>query len=376
MKVIIVGPAFPLRGGIANLNESLCRAFSKAGHEVEIFSFSLQYPSFLFPGTTQYEKGIAPSDIKIKTKINSINPINWVLSALQIKKQKPDLVIVRYWLPFMAPCLGTIMRIVKYKSNIKIIALTDNIIPHEHRLGDKLFTQFFVNSCHAFVAMSQQVLNDLSSFTSNPQKAYIPHPIYDTFGLKISKEEACEKLHLDPRQNYILFFGFIRQYKGLDLLLRAMAHEQIKKMNIKLIIAGEFYENPEPYLQLIQEGSLESQLILNTHYIKSDWVKYYFCAADLVVQPYHTATQSGVTQIAYHFEKPMLVTRVGGLAEMVPHQQCGYVSEKNPDEIAAYIIDYYLNCRSEEMVKNCKIQKEKYSWQAMINGIIDLYIKL
>ena len=376
MKIIIVGPAFPLRGGIANFNESLCREFSKAGHDAQIYSFSLQYPSFLFPGTTQYDTGKAPSDISIKTCINSINPFNWVNSALKIKKQKPDLVIVRFWIPFMGPCLGTIMRIIKFNSNIKVIAITDNVIPHEKRFGDSFFTRYFVKSCQGFVAMSKAVLSDLNTFTNNQHKAFIPHPIYDTFGEKVSKQDALQKLKLDPSKHYILFFGFIRQYKGLDLLLKAMADEQIKKLNIQLIVAGEFYESPEPYLQLIQEGQLEQHLILNTHYIHSDLVKYYFCAADLIVQPYHTATQSGVTQIAYHFERPMLVTNVGGLAEMVPHQICGYVADRDPQQIADYIKDFYLESREEEMVKNTIQEKKNFSWKAMVDGILELYGKI
>lgn len=376
MKITIVGPAFPLRGGIANFNESLCREFVKAGHSAQIYSFSLQYPSFLFPGTTQYDTGNSPLDISIKTCINSINPINWVLSALKIKKEKPDLVIVRFWIPFMGPCLGTIMRIIKFKTNIKVIAITDNVVPHEKRIGDHIFTRYFVNACQGFVAMSKAVLNDLDTFTSNQNKAFIPHPIYDTFGEKVSKTEALQKLKLDSKKHYILFFGFIRQYKGLDLLLKAMADEQIKKLNVQLIVAGEFYESPEPYLQLIQESDLENYLILNTHYIHSDLVKYYFCASDLIVQPYHSATQSGVTQIAYHFERPMLVTNVGGLAEMVPHQLCGYVTERNPQEIASCIKDFYLESREEEMVKNCIQQKNNFSWKAMIDGILSLHQKI
>ena len=376
MKVIIVGPAFPLRGGIANFNESLCREFVKAGHDTQIYSFSLQYPSLLFPGTTQYETGKPPSDISIKTIINSINPFNWINSALKIKKQKPDLVIVRFWIPFMGPCLGTIMRIVKFNTKIKVIAITDNVIPHEKRFGDTFFTRYFVKSCQGFVAMSKAVLNDLNNFTNNQHKAFIPHPIYDTFGEKVTKHDALQKLKLDPKKHYILFFGFIRQYKGLDLLLKAMADEHIKKLNITLIVAGEFYESPEPYLQLIQKHQLEQHLILNTHYIHSDLVKYYFCAADLIVQPYHTATQSGVTQIAYHFERPMLVTNVGGLAEMVPHQLCGYVADRDPQQIANYIKDFYLESREEEMVKNTIQEKKNFSWKAMVDGILDLYHKI
>ncbi len=376
MKIIIVGPAFPLRGGIADFNESLCRELNKQGHQARIFSFSYQYPNFLFPGTTQYSKGKGPEDISINTVINSINPFNWFKTAHQIKKLQPHLVIVRYWIPFMSPCLGTIMRRIKKQSKIKIIAITDNVVPHEKRIGDNILTRYFVNSCQAFVTMSKSVMTDLNLFTANTNKVFIPHPIYDTFGNKVSKQEARKFLKLETHKPYILFFGFIRQYKGLDLALKAMANKQIKQMGIKLIVAGEFYENPEPYLQLIQQHQLEQNIILNTHFINSDLVKYYFCAADLIVQPYHTATQSGVTQIAYHFERPMLVTNVGGLAEMVPHQLCGYVAEQNENEIANYIVDFYMSGREEEMTRNCIEEKKKFTWSAMVKGIIDLYQKL
>jgi len=376
LKNIIIGPAFPLRGGIANFNEALCKAYGKKQIESSIVSFSLQYPSFLFPGKTQFDNGYSPEGLKIETLINSINPFNWIKIALHIKKQEPDYVIIRYWLPFMGPCLGTIARIIKWNTNIKVIAITDNVIPHEKRIGDRLFTRYFVKGCDGFVAMSQSVLHDLKTFTENKNTRLIPHPIYDIFGEKVNKQQALQNLNLNTNDKHILFFGFIRNYKGLDLLLRAMTDSRIKALGIKLIVAGEFYEKADEYEKIIQENSLQNSVILHTHYIDSNKVKDYFCAADIVVQPYKTATQSGITQIAYHFERPMLVTNTGGLSEIVCHNKVGYVTEINPTEIANSLIDFYSNKRENEFSANVKTEKKRFEWSTMVEGIENLFADL
>ena len=375
-KVIIVGPAFPLRGGIANFNEALCRAMNVAGIETKIISLSLQYPSFLFPGKTQFDTGNGPQDIVIETKINSINPFNWLKVAKQIKHEQPGYVVFRYWLPFMGPCLGSIAKWIKKKTKIKVIAITDNVIPHEKRFGDRMFTNYFVKQCDGFIAMSQSVLNDLSEFTNTTNKVFLPHPIYDIFGEKIEKSIALKHLNLNETDKHILFFGFIRKYKGLDLLLEAMADARIKQLNVKLIIAGEYYEDAAPYDELIKKNKLENNIILKTEYIPSEEVKYYFCAADMVAQPYRNATQSGVTQIAYHFEKPMLVTNVGGLPEIVPHNKVGYVTEINSKAIADAIFDFYTNNKEHEFTKNTIIEKQRFLWSAFVNGLNELYEKI
>ena len=377
MKNIIVGPAYPLRGGIANFNEALCRAFLQEGETSEIYSFSLQYPEFLFPGTTQYEtSGVGPADIKITPILNSVQPFTWAEAALKIRKQKPDYIIVRYWLPFMAPCLGTVARWSKSFKKLKVIAITDNVIPHEKRVGDKMFTQYFVNSCDAFVAMSKSVLKDLEQFDNKKPKVFSPHPVYDIFGEKKERNIALQKLNLDPEFKYILFFGFIRKYKGLDLLLKAMANENLNQPDLKLIVAGEYYGDRTYYINLIDELNLNDKVILHTRYIPRDAVKYYFSAADMVVQPYKSATQSGVTQIAYHFNKPMLVTNVGGLAEMVPHGVAGYVTAPEPAEIAASIQDFYANEKAAEFVQGVMQEKHRFSWKAMVKTINELVQKI
>lgn len=285
----------------------------------------------------------------------------------------PDYVIIRYWLPFMAPALGMIAKLVKKNTHIKVIAITDNVIPHEKRPGDRQLTGFFFKQCDAFVAMSNSVLEDLKSFTDSTHTLFSPHPVYSIFGEKISKEEAKRKLNLDAGENYILFFGFIRDYKGLDLLLEAFSDFRLRKLNLKLIVAGEFYEDSSKYLQYIQQHDLGEHVILRTSYIPKEEVKNYFCASDLVVQPYKSATQSGITQIAYHFEKPMLVTDVGGLSEIVPHQRVGYVTPKDPRAIASAILDFYENRREEEFSKNVSEDKIKFTWESFVGGVQKLF---
>ena len=372
-KVIIIGPAHPYRGGIANFNNSLADAFFKNGDDVEILSFKLQYPSFLFPGKTQFESSDPPKNIKIKSIINSINPFNWFNVAREINRKNPDFVIIRYWLPFMGPCLGSIARLLNKK--IKILAITDNIIPHEKRFGDFFLTKYFVSSCDAFVSLSASVLEDLTQFTKSKNKKFTPHPIYDTFGEKIDKSVAKKNLELNINDKYLLFFGFVRKYKGLDLMLHAMSDQRIKDLGVKLIVAGEFYDNIDFYLDLINELDIDSNIILKSDFIDERDVKNYFCASDMITQTYRTATQSGVTQIAYHFERPMLVTDVGGLAEIVPHKKVGYVTTQEPKIIADAIVDFYTNNRELDFEKNTKTEKLKFSWKNLIHTIEDLVSK-
>lgn len=371
-KIFIIGPAYPLRGGPAQFNENLCAELNKEGHDAQIISYSLQYPNFLFPGSSQFEtSGKAPLGIKIHTLINTVNPFNWFKVARFIKKEKPDFILFRYWLPFFGPALGTIGRLVKSKT--KVLALTDNIIPHEKRFGDKSFTKYFVNSCHGFIAMSKTVLNDISKFSGTTNKAYSPHPMYETYGPAVSMEEARKKLNLNANDKIILFFGLIRHYKGLDILMEAMAHPEIKKENIKLLIAGEFYEDKQPYLDLIQKHNLQDQVILHDKFIANDEVRYYFCASNLVAQTYRNATNSGVTMVGYFYEKPMLVTNVGGLAEIVPDNKCGYVVETLVPKISEKIIEYFSQNKENEFTNNVRVEKKKYEWMEFIRVLLQLY---
>ncbi|KAF0203606.1 MAG: group 1 glycosyl [Bacteroidetes bacterium] len=375
-KVVIIGSAYPLRGGgISTFNERLAKAFSVRGDEVIIYTFSLQYPSFLFPGTTQYSTEPPPEGLEIRVRINSINPFNWIKTAFEIAKSNPDLAIFRFWIPFMAPCLGSIARLIKWKTKrrVKIVAITDNIIPHERRPGDRLLVKYFTGSVDAFVAMSESVLRDLSLFDKIKPRAYYPHPLYDNFGAVVSKEIAKQKLGMDESYGYLLFFGFIRDYKGLDLLLEAMSNPKVSDLKIKLLIAGEYYGNEDKYSELISKLGIGDKLVLQTRFIPNSEVYLYFCASDIVVQPYKNATQSGVTQIAYHFGKPMITTRVGGLSEMVPDGKVGYVVEPEQNDIAEAISKFYIGNKEEEFIENVKKEKVRFSWDGLLNTIDNLY---
>lgn len=375
MKIIIVGTAFPFRGGLAAYNERLAREYVKQGHEVEIITFSLQYPGFLFPGKTQYSNENAPSDLKINVRINSINPLNWIKIGREIKRKSPDVVIYCYWMAFMAPCFGTISRFAKNNKS-KMIGLIHNMIPHEPTILDKLFPRYFVKSMDGFVAMAESVVADISGFdTRNTPKTVSPHPIYDHFGDLLTKNQAADKLGLSPEVDYLLFFGFIRQYKGLDLLLEAFADERLRQFPVRLIVAGEFYEDSTPYLDLIIKLGLSELVELRTEFIPDNEVRNYFSVADLITQPYRTATQSGVSQIAYHFEKPMLVTNVGGLAEIVPDGKVGYVVEVDKKQIADALVDFYANNRAKHFIEGIKQEKQKYAWSKMTDAINELVSK-
>jgi glycosyltransferase involved in cell wall biosynthesis len=377
MRVVIIGPAWPLRGGLASFDQRLCKAVMEEGHDCSIYSFSLQYPGFLFPGTTQYSSDPQPSGIEIHPVINSVNPLNWLIIGSRLKKEAPDLIVVRYWLPFMGPALGTILRRIRKNRKTKIIAITDNVLPHEKRPGDQSFTKYFLGSCDAFVTMSDAVMNDLRKFEKTKPAKRVIHPLYDNFGEIIAKSSArkflLEKLQLniEPNDKIILFFGFIRKYKGLDILLKAMAEHDIKNSGIRLLIAGEFYEDPGQYLKLIDDLKIEKQLILKTDFIPDAEVRYYVCAADAVIQPYRHATQSGVTPLAYHFERPMIVSNVGSFAEQVMHEQTGLVASPEPGALSNAILRFY-ELGEEYFIPHLRTEKKKYSWKNLVNTIFDL----
>ena len=369
-KIILLGTTWPFRsGGIATFNERLTRALIDGGDEVIIYTFSLQYPSFLFPGKTQLSDQPAPEGLDIRVKVNSVNPFNWLAVGREIKRLNPDLLLVRYWIPFMAPCLGTIARIVRKNNHTKVIAIADNVIPHEKHFTDNILTRYFTNSCNGFITMSRAVLNDLKRFSPVAPMVYTPHPLYDIFGNIVPREQALERLNLDPNYRYLLFFGFIRDYKGLDWLLEAFGDEKLRQFPVKLIIAGEFYTSSEKYLQIIREKNLTEHVILRTDFIADHDVASYFGAADMVVQPYKSATQSGVTQIAFHYNKPMLVTDVGGLGEIIPHGKVGYVVNPGPEAITEAIFDFYNNDRIDSFTSNVISEKEKFSWGTMVETI-------
>ena len=373
-KLVIIGPAWPLRGGLSAFDEKLATQFTEKGIQTRIDTFSLQYPSFLFPGKSQFTTDPKPNNVNIDVCINSINPFNWIKIGLKLYREKPDLIIVRFWIPFLAPCLGTILKIAKKNKHTKVISIIDNMIPHEKRMGDRLLTKYFVKTVDGFIAMSEKVKNDIKIFSHKPV-SISPHPIFNHFGDPITKMEARTQLGLPQQDKIILFFGYIRKYKGLDLLIQAMANETIKNLGIQLIIVGEFYEDASTYHDLVNALGLQNRISFYSNYIPDGEVKNYVCSADFIIQPYKNATQSGVTPLAYHFEKPMLVTNVGGLADTVPHLKTGIVVAPNAEEIAKGIETLY-ELGEKHFIPNIIEEKKKYSWSQMTEKFLALYQKL
>lgn len=372
MKIVILGVAHPFRGGLAAFNERLAVQLQSEGHQVDIFTFSLQYPNILFPGKTQYANWEAPKDVSIKICVNSINPLNWIKVGRRIKKSKPDLLIIKYWMPFMSPCFGTIARIAKANGHTKVLSIVDNMIPHEKHFYDSVLSKYFVKSVDAFLAMSQSVLEDINTFDKSKPKILSPHPMFDNFGTAVSREEALSNLALPSDVHYLLFFGFIRNYKGLDWLLEAFADVRLREFPVKLMIAGEFYEDDKKYIDIIKRNRLEDRVILKSDFIPDAEVVNYFCAADLVVQPYKDATQSGVTQIGYHFSKPMLVTNVGGLAEIIPDGKAGYVVAPKVEAIADALVDFLKYDKRNFFDSGIADERKKYRWNEMTAAIVKL----
>ena len=373
-SVIIIGPAWPLRGGLATYDERLCRAFGEAGWRARIVTFSLQYPGFLFPGQTQFSSEPQPEGLGIEVALNSVNPLNWVLLGRRLARERPDVVVLRYWLPFMGPALGTVARLIRANGHTRVVAITDNVVPHEKRPGDTLFTKYFLASCHGFVTMSRAVLADLQRFVPGKPARYQPHPLYDSFGPVQARGAARAALNLPPDAPLALFFGFIRAYKGLDLLLEAWADPRLAALPARLVIAGEFYEDAAPYEAQIQRLGLEARIVRRTEFIPDSAVAAYFSAADIVVQPYKNATQSGVSQVAYHFDRPMLVTDVGGLAELVPHGEVGYVTAPTPVAIADALVDFFTQQaeRAAHFTEGVRRVKQRFSWAEMVRALASL----
>ena len=377
MRIVILGTAWPYRGGLAAFNERLAKQFVIDGHEVEVVTFSLQYPSFLFPGKTQYSNEVAPEGLKITREMNSCNPLSWIRVGKRLKKEAPDLVISCYWMAFFAPSYGVIQNIVKRNGKTKCIALVHNMIPHEPSILDKILAPFYVKQNDGFVALSDSVVRDIASLDKyNKPKAFSPHPVYDHYGEKMDKKTACEALGLDVHKNYMLFFGLVRAYKGLDWLLDAFAKVKEDLKDLQLIIAGEFYEDEDKYRKQIADNGLIDRVIIKNEFVADADLRKYFGAADLIVQPYKTATQSGVTQVAFHFEKPCLVTNVGGLGEIIHHGEMGYAVDPQVDAIADALTDYYENNRQEAFTKYLIKEKELYGWNIMAQAFYRILLHI
>ena len=381
LKRIIIGPTYPLRGGISESNHALQSAFKEKGGVTKIVSYSLQYPSFLFPGKTQNMDDVKESADNTFKLINTLNPVSWIQTIRWIIKEKPDYIIVRYWHPYFAICLSFIISILK-KQSFFIIGWIDNVNPHESIPFQHFLTSCFLKSCNTFMVMSNSVKNDIIKFHSVVEGKihFHPHPIYNVFGNTIHKTVAKSNIGITEfneinQGRYILFFGLIRKYKGLNLLLDVIASKKIKALNLKLIIAGEFYDSKEKYIQQINSLNINDRIRLYDFYIKNEDVANYFCAADIVVQPYISATQSGVSMVAYNFNKPILLTNVGGLSEYVEHKKNGYLVNSNIDDIALALEDFYTNNRESQFSNVIKNQKSDYTWTNLCNNFDMLYKK-
>jgi len=372
MKIAILGTAYPYRGGLATFNERLARQFQAEGHEVTVYTFTLQYPSFLFPGKTQFSSEVAPADLRIVRALNSCNPFSWISLGRRIRREAPDMLVCCYWMAFMAPAYGTVCRIAARNKHTRCISLVHNMFPHEKGILDKFFAPYYVHSQNGFVALSESVVRDIATLSPSTPKTFSPHPIYDHYGERLGKAESCEHLSLDPSRRYMLFFGLVRAYKGLDILLDAFRLVKDQLPDLRLLIAGEFYEDEEKYRRQIEDNGLADRIVLRNEFIADADLKYYFGAADLITQPYKSATQSGVTQVAFHFEKPMLVTNVGGLGEIVHHGKMGYATAPDASSIAEALLDYYTHDRQAQFTEYLIKEKGKYDWSCLTAAFLSI----
>jgi len=335
---------------------------------VDIVTFSRQYPTILFPGKTQDEKGGQEGAVPSEQLIDSINPLTWITAANAIARKKPDLLIFKYWMPFFGPCFGTIARLVRRKTGAKVLFICDNIIPHEKRPGDMAFTRYAFKAVDAFIVQSVSVERDLNAFLPGSRYALVAHPVYEIFGNGLPKAEARAKLGI-KEERVILFFGYVRRYKGLHTLLDAMP-SILKLMKVKLLVVGEFYDDEQKYRHQITANNLQNDVVVHSDYVPNEEVSLYFSASDVVVLPYVSATQSGIVQIAYQFDKPVIATDVGGLAEVVLNNRTGFiVKPEAPQEVADAVVRFYEGNREKEFVKNVREEKKKYSWENLIQAI-------
>lgn len=369
-RIAYLSTFYPFRGGIAQFNASLFRAFDKQGYEAKAFTFTRQYPDLLFPGKSQYvtEEDDTSTAVEAEQVIDTINPLSYFTAAKKIAAFQPDLLVMKFWMPYFGPSLGTVAGRLKQKGT-KVVSILDNAIPHETRPGDKFFTHYFLNRNSGFVVMSEAVKNDLMTIKPDARYLFNPHPVYDHFGDKLSQSEAQEKLGLDLNKKTLLFFGLIRDYKGLDVLIEAFKD---LPSDYQLVVAGEVYGEEEPYRNLASEYGLEDRVQLNFRYIADQEVPLFFSAADVNILPYKSATQSGILSIALHFDMPVIVTDVGGLREIVERGQIGLIaSQPSAEAIRDTVQQFFKEDQSRVLGQNIQEYKETYSWKNMANNIVE-----
>lgn len=371
MKIILLGTVSPYRGGgLSTFNERLALEFLNSGHDFQVFNFKLQYPELLFPGKFQYLDNPPPLNFPMQRKINSVNPLNWVRVGMELFRLKPDIIIFRYWISFMAPCFFVIAYLTRRNKHTKVLTIVDNAISHEPKFYEIPLAKIFFSACDYFIVMSEKVRNDLAGiFSKNSLMVF--HPLYDNYSPAIDKGRARSILNIAQDDKVILFFGFIREYKGLDLLLEALADPEIKSRNIKLLLAGEFYEDKEKYYALVSKLKIEDRILWHTEFIPDEDIVNYFCAADAVILPYRSATQSGVTQVAYFYHTPVLATNVGGIKELIINGVHGLIVEPNPLSIARGILKFYNEDLEETFRRNLAKDKAKYTWDKFVGRILE-----
>lgn len=370
MKIAILSIFPPYRGGIAHFNVKLYETLSQR-HQVSVINFSRQYPNLFFPGKSQLDSDYRENNSFDKRIIDSINPVSWIKAYKVLKNQNPDLIIYKYWMPFFAPCLGSISFLFRKYLKGKSLAIIDNLIPHEKRFGDKLLNKFFLKQTDYFIVMSGQVEKELIYLKPKAKYSLLQHPIYNNFGEKISQKIAKEKLGIKETK-VILYFGFIRKYKGVKYLIRAVPGI-LKKIDARIILAGEFYDDKSSYTDEIKKTNCSNKITVQDSFIPDSKVHLYFSAADLVVLPYVSATQSGIVKIAMNYDLPCVVTNVGGLPEIISDGKTGFVIEpKSERAISETVLKYFLETNQEKMIKNIKDNKRKYSWENFTQKTINL----
>jgi glycosyltransferase involved in cell wall biosynthesis len=377
MRISYLSTFFPLRGGIAHFNERFSLELQRRGHAVRAITFSRQYPKLLFPGKTQEETGGAAGEqaVKAEVLVDSIGPLSWWRTGRSIRKDAPDVLVFKYWISFFAPCFWAIARLAKGNRRTRVVYLVDNFIPHESRVGEGLLRWLAYRAVDGCVVMSESVERDLRAAHPRLSIERSPHPVYDNFGAALGRDEARQRLGLPANATIALFFGYIRPYKGLDQLIDAFAGMAAAHPDLHLVIAGECYEDEQRYKDQVKASPYADRIHYFSDYIPNDAVAAYFSAADVLVLPYRTATQSGIVQIAYHFERPCIVTDVGGLAEVVLDGRTGYVVRPNDRAALVEGVSRFMRER-RDMTTNIREERRKYSWAAFAEALERLVLRL
>lgn len=362
-KIILIGPVYPYKGGISHYTGLMYRELAKR-HDVEMISYKMQYPKFLFH---KEQRDYSNDSFKIegaKYLLHTANPFNIVRTARYIRRKKPDLVVIQWWHPYFAPCYFLLTR---FMGRQNVVFVCHNVFPHERFPLDKLLTRLALNNGSHFIVHAVEEAKELTKIQPNPDYVVTPHPTYHAFRFEgMSRGQARKMLHIGEEERILLFFGYVREYKGLKYLLRAMPEISYEDRKVKLLVVGEFGADREDYFNLIRELEIEDRVWVQDSYTPDREVEKYFAAADLVVLPYTSATQSGIVQIAYGFTKPVVVTDVGGLPDVVENKETGYIVEpENPQAIADAVVRFFREEQAQRMQDNIEKEAYRFSWERM-----------